>query len=190
MIRTLFIARLSKWSFAALVFYLLIGARPALASPVTYTYTGGSLTGSCSPSCGAISGSFTVANAIGPNFSIGNEYNPPLTVTPLSFSITDGIHTLNQTDSTLYFNVDTDANGNIDYWAFEAVGNGITLSTCNGSNCGGQQDLSYSLAGDFWNYNAPGTWVTTTTPEPSSLLLLGTGLLGLGPFIRRHLMHA
>jgi PEP-CTERM motif len=30
-----------------------------------------------------------------------------------------------------------------------------------------------------------GSWSESETPEPSSLLLLGTGLLGLGPFVRK-----
>jgi hypothetical protein len=34
------------------------------------------------------------------------------------------------------------------------------------------------------------TFDGTPTPEPSSLLLVATGLLGLGPFIRRRLLHS
>jgi PEP-CTERM motif-containing protein len=61
--------------------------------------------------------------------------------------------------------------------------------------------LSYSLVGDVltitwagdinsgWDYNALfQVNAAGTTPEPSSLLLMGTGVLGLAGFVRRKLM--
>lgn len=171
--------------------------RLAAADPVTYTYTGNPFTVvncfslSCNP---ALTGSFTVSSALGDNFSGF--------ITPSSFSFTGGdVATITNTScapSTCEgpqpagesFWVATNASGAITQW-------GINL--CSDNDCLADQiNTSFEIFGtsggaDFVangavfarNQNDPGTWTSATaTPEPSSLLLLATGLLALGPLIR------
>lgn len=61
-------------------------------------------------------------------------------------------------------------------------------------NCPGDTDPTVIIGGQsyfapFFKFSATAN-DASATPEPSSLLLLGTGLLGLGPFLRRRFVSA
>lgn len=60
-------------------------------------------------------------------------------------------------------------------WATGVSGNGYQ---CLMGTCGPEPGLAYAI---------DGTLVTTTTPEPGTLIMLGTGILGLAGTLRRKL---
>jgi hypothetical protein len=172
------------WSVALTVFAGLLCA-PAVANSVTYTYTGNPYNQfydmSCPPDCG-ISGSLTLSSPIGANY-----YGA---VTPISFSFTDGTLTMSSALSNFEgadFALVTNAKGDIIGWAIDLwQPDRVDLSTyANFEGPGGEDMTQYvgafaSISGD------PGSWSSSLiTPEPSSFFLLGTGLLGLVPLIRR-----
>lgn len=169
---------------------LIFGAAPA-ARADTYTYTGTDFTSVDNPGLlptgvTGLSGSVTLATSLGDNFSGF--------VTPAAFSFTDGATTITQSNESLpydSFYFVTDSTGAITNWDVElcAVGTSCSIpvdyfETVNTSASTDDYSLYIDPAGTYalaWNLSSPGGWVEQpiSTPEPSALLLLGSGLIGL-----------
>lgn len=185
---------------------LSLGLGPAAkAGPVTtYTYTGPAFTefsgtDTCLPEC-YISGSFTVSSPLGDDLTADN-----ITSLVTSFSFTDGYATLNNANiSSASFVIWTNGSGQITEWGILLTGGSPEVEMQTNYSDDTLDDLTFDPVagvppeGDYtneaqvveyglesgnllWGESTP----STTTPEPTSLLLLSTGLLGLGTALLR-----
>jgi hypothetical protein len=153
---------------------------------VTYSYVGNPFDQfgqgyQCPPVCN-VEASFTVAQPLAPNLP---EFSP---VTPISMTLDSGGVLLTLANVAQYhITVSTDGSGNIGYFSLFMYGDPGTarIVAQYTSMAGGTfDDIHYIDANGKLGPIAgivrdnPGTWSVVNTPEPSSLLLLGSAVLG------------
>ena len=184
-----------NWRNVVLIVAAVLSLDVTVRADTIYTYTGNQFDrfsgeAACPPVC-SISGSFTVAQPFA-------GYLPVTSVIPLSFSFTDGATTITQLTNTFdspflprnAFLLATDSQGNIRAWFILAELGAAGLNTTSGIGGpikGPPIDVGDPAPGSAFVSDNPGTWSVsaTATPEPSGLLLMGSGIVGLGFLMKR-----
>ncbi len=137
-----------------------------LTAPDTYTLTSGTIWITGAPDCTTCGSSPVSLNGGGVLENVGVVLN-----------VGGGTDLFGQ--DNLFF---PDANPELDP-------NGLVFQLDSGSgvNLWGNGVDNYAMFGGSWTFWDSGSFESSAAPEPSSLLLLGTGLLGLAGMARRRL---
>jgi hypothetical protein len=185
---------------AAALCGLLLAALPsttAMADTV-YTYTGNPFTTAISGLFVALpAGSFTASDFVSGSFTVSSPLGADLVAQIISpsYSFTDGPDTFSSSNPNVSkFEIWTDANGDISNWDIVLADDQSFNPSLKTENPLGvapfiTEDLGFADNVEGINFANPGTWTQTTTdptvPEPSSLVLLGTGVLSAAGALRR-----
>lgn len=109
--------------------------------------------------------------------------------TTTGYSLNDGLQTLTNLNSTLSFSFDTSFSGlGIGLFTFEADKIGNPNDYIYVSRSGTRQITAAQIDDNNRTFSAAsGVFTVSTTPEPSSFFLLGTGIVAAAGVVRRRL---
>jgi hypothetical protein len=176
-----------------------------MADSITYTYTGNDFTSFSANNEPQV---YTTRDFVSVEFTLSaplaHNLTPIYTFTPVSFSFSDGVDTIDSTSPNLTgaeFEVETDASGDITAWIVYAENQPIaggnydyleTLNVSGDASDFGLNNYYGSAYAEGYNQSSPGTFVesavvTSATPEPTSLMLVVTGLIGAAGLMRRRM---
>jgi hypothetical protein len=168
-------------SLGIAILMMAVGAQRVSATTITtYTYTGNDFTSASAPytTGDSVQGSFTIAT-LGDNLAFGQ-------ITPLSFSFSDGVTTYDQTGATVVdFYVETGATGALVNWLIDLtdLGSDRSIEVGRYSEDYGDGEWVGGFATVVAANGEPGVW--GTVPEPSTFVLIPTGLLALALLARK-----